>query len=266
MNKLTNVKPSVGAESDEFFVGYLPTPPRLSRWLKRAVMAIVAVVVVTAAVVAALQNDPGDAVWTLDQEESWEGVLIARPYPMLKVTGPNGTRTLLLVSEGKQGVMDRLPAHDCDRVRVKGTLLQRDGRQMIELVSRDDAFVILSADAPDERLRLPASIPWQPIELRGEIIDPKCYLGAMKPGEGKTHKACAALCLLGGIPPMFVSTDEQGRRTYYLLVAEAQKPVDGDALEAFVSLVGDAVRLKGHVAAWGDLQLLKVNPDDVVRE
>ena len=25
--------------------------------------------------------------------------------------------------------------------------------------------------------------------------------GAMKPGDGKTHKGCAALCLRGGIPP-----------------------------------------------------------------
>ena len=40
--------------------------------------------------------------------------------------------------------------------------------------------------------------------LRGEIVDSKCYLGAMKPGDQKTHKACATLCIRGGIPPVLV--------------------------------------------------------------
>lgn len=265
MNEVT--KEQSRAEDEDFFVGYMPVPSRLSRWLKRMTAALAAVVIILAAFVAALQTDPGDAVWAIDQVESWEGALIARPYPMLVVQQPGGEkRTYLLVSEGKQGAAHRLPVYDCDRVRVKGTLLHRDGRHMIELLSADDGFELLSGNAPPEELRITPSLAWTSVEMRGEIIDPKCFLGAMKPGRGKTHKACASLCLRGGIPPMFVRENEQGKRTFYLLVLDGRTPVEGAALEAFVSVVGDAVKIKGEVAMWGDVVLLKVSPDGVVRE
>lgn len=269
MNDVTHETPNVKTISDEedFFVGYLPVPSRLSMWLKRTTAALAAMVVITAAVIAALQTDPGDAAWTLDQVESWQGALIARPYPMLIVQQPDGQkRTYLLVSEGKQGAVHRLPQYDCDQVRVKGTLLHRDGRHMIELLSTDDGFELLSGDAPPEDLRITPALAWNQVELRGEIIDPKCYLGAMKPGRGKTHKACAALCLRGGIPPMFVSDDMAGRRMYYLLVLDGRDPAEGAALETFISHVGDAVKIKGEAAMWGDVVLLKVNPRNVARE
>ena len=42
------------------------------------------------------------------------------------------------------------------------------------------------------------------VMLRGEIVDSKCYLGVMNPGEGTVHRDCAARCLSGGLPPMLV--------------------------------------------------------------
>ena len=46
------------------------------------------------------------------------------------------------------------------------------------------------------------------VTLVGEVVDPKCWLGDMKPGDGKAHAACARLCMEGGIPPMLrVRTD-----------------------------------------------------------
>jgi nitrite reductase/ring-hydroxylating ferredoxin subunit len=50
----------------------------------------------------------------------------------------------------------------------------------------------------------------------GPLGDPKCFARAMKPGDGKTHKGCAVLCLRGGIPAVFVAADR-----VYLLVDEA---------------------------------------------
>lgn len=261
-------KQPVPADRDDFFVGYMPVPARLSRWLKRVVAVLGAMVLIAASVIAALQTDPGDAVWKIDEVESWEGVLIARPYPMLVVMQSDGTmRTHLLVSEGKQGAAQRLPVYDCERVRVKGTLIHRDGRHMIELLSTEEGFELLSGEAPAENLRITSSLKWNAVELRGEIIDPKCFLGAMKPGRGKTHKACAALCLRGGIPPMFVSEDSQGRLMYHLLVLEdGRKAVEGAALETLVSHVGDAISIKGEAAVWGDVVLLRVGPDQVARQ
>ena len=76
-----------------------------------------------------------------------------------------------------------------------------------------------------------ASAPLGGATLAGEIIDPKCYFGAMKPGEGKIHKACATLCLRGGIPPMFMTTDEQGRHVYYLLTKPDGRGSNHDKLQ-----------------------------------
>jgi hypothetical protein len=97
--------------------------------------------------------------------------------------------------------------------------------------------------------------------LRGEIIDSKCYLGAMKPGGGKIHKACAALCLSGGVPPMFVTRDADNRETYYLLTAPDGGPLASDTFD----YVGDAVELTGHLELHGDLHVLKVAAADIRR-
>jgi hypothetical protein len=51
----------------------------------------------------------------------------------------------------------------------------------------------------------------RPIEVRGEIVDSKCFLGVMVPGSGKTHKDCASLCLRGGIPPALYVRDQSGQ-------------------------------------------------------
>ena len=44
--------------------------------------------------------------------------------------------------------------------------------------------------------------------LRGEIVDGKCWMGVMNPGEGQVHRDCADRCLRGGLPPMFVAGAE----------------------------------------------------------
>src|SRR5690349_19376703 len=70
----------------------------------------------------------------------------------------------------------------------------------------------------------------EPVSLRGEIVDSKCFLGAMRPGNGKTHKACAMLCIAGGVPPMFVTRDSAGREEYYLLAGPDGGPAPSDVV------------------------------------
>jgi hypothetical protein len=99
------------------------------------------------------------------------------------------------------------------------------------------------------------------ITLRGEIIDPKCYLGAMKPGGGKTHKACAMRCVSGGIPPMLVTRDGDGGETFYLLVL----PDGCAANEAAYPFLGDRVELQGRLEQQDDMLILKVASQDIQR-
>ena len=76
----------------------------------------------------------------------------------------------------------------------------------------------------------------------------------MKPGGGKTHKACAMLCISGGVPPMLVTRDAGGHETFYLL-ATAE---GGVANEMVLPFVGDLVEVSGRVERLGDLLVFLV--------
>jgi hypothetical protein len=135
---------------------------------------------------------------------------------------------------------------------------------MLELAEGDAGMRRLTAE---EEAKLPP-LGWpapevlgEYVTLRGEIIDPKCFLGAMRPGGGKTHKACAMLCISGGVPPMLVTRDAARNETFYLLVTED----GGAANERVLEFVGDPVEVSGRLERQGDLLLLRVASDGVRR-
>jgi hypothetical protein len=117
------------------------------------------------------------------------------------------------------------------------------------------------ADALVQRLRARRRTPLGPATLRGEIIDPKCYLGAMKPGGGKTHRACATLCIRGGIPPMLVVRGSDASETFYLLT----DPQGGPIVEPLVPYIGEPVRISGEVVQEEDLLIFRVDPASIGR-
>ena len=126
----------------------------------------------------------------------------------------------------------------------------------MELSPDSDAIVEL----PGETAIMPTAVrSAAPVTLRGEIVDPKCYLGAMKPGEGKTHKACAVRCISGGIPPTLVCWDASGKSTYYVLVDE-----DGEAAnEVFLDVIGQPVEVTGTTYQLEDLVILQTSRSSV---
>ncbi|MCA9291947.1 MAG: hypothetical protein KDA25_12515 [Phycisphaerales bacterium] len=241
----------------DFYVGYLAVPPRLRRFLVIAVPLLVVASVVTAAVVARMQRDPGLGTWT-SEATSYVGVVGLAPYPMLFAEENGATRTYLLVREGKFGARDAVQAFDGREVTVRATRLERGGRAMLELVTSDDAVVPGPSSA---RVASPVIQALGRTTLEGEIIDPKCYLGAMKPGSGKAHRACATLCIRGGIPPMFVTIDDTGAETFYLLTDPHGDPI----VEPLVPFIGEPVRVTGDLARRADLLVLAVDPTSIGR-
>jgi hypothetical protein len=133
---------------------------------------------------------------------------------------------------------------------------------MLELLPGESGLQALPAMESEslQALRRLPGTPLGQVRVRGEIIDSKCYLGAMKPGGGKTHKACAALCLSGGIPPMFV-TRTGGHEQFYLLTAEDGGPIEREVID----FVGEPVEIAGRLEQQGDLQVLKVAARNVQR-
>ncbi len=254
-------RPSARAAAP-FYVGYLPVPTPLLAFLWLAVPIAISILTIVATVAARSQRDPGGAVWNDAHAREFHGVLIARPYPML-VVRPNGEASppemYLLVELGKHAGREGLATMDGKPVVASGWTLERDGRRMIELEPETKALA-LDASAMSAA-PIPVAVSKGRVTLQGEIVDSKCYLGAMKPGEGKTHKACATLCIRGGIPPVLVTRDENGARIYYLLVDPSGGPLDSGAWP----FIGDPVEISGESELLGDFRLLKVSPRDISR-
>ena len=99
------------------------------------------------------------------------------------------------------------------------------------------------------------------VALRGEIVDSKCYLGAMRPGDGKAHRACAQLCIAGGLPPMLVATGPASGPEYYMLTTD-----EGGMANALVRpFVAEPVEVTGTAERLGDLLFLRVDPGGIRR-
>ena len=77
----------------------------------------------------------------------------------------------------------------------------------------------------------------------------------MNPGQGKVHRDCAARCLSGGIPPIFVTTDGHEQ---FLLVGLDGRALGRDALREFIA---EPITIRENVLATRiDSRLLKIDP------
>jgi len=91
--------------------------------------------------------------------------------------------------------------------------------------------------------------------LTGEICDGKCSLGVMRQGNKPAHKACANVCLIGGVPPVFItSTPVFGTR--YLLLGDPDNHALPDASRDFVGITS---RIDGTLERIGDAILFRAD-------
>ncbi len=244
--------------SDEFYVGYLPVPARQRVFLRVALPVVLWLMMALVAMfVAGMERDPGGGVW-LDQTETYIGLLVVDPYARLIVVDEDGSvSSLFIVEAGKLGGGARAERFSGKAVTITGTRLERDGRKMIAL-SPGDAAIAETDDAPDIVRAAPDP---KTVSLAGEIVDFKCYLGAMKPGDGKTHRVCATLCVRGGIPPVLVTTDASGARSYYVLVGPSGEALNFDVL----GLIAEPVRVAGDVQMRDGALFLRTEPVGIER-
>jgi hypothetical protein len=97
--------------------------------------------------------------------------------------------------------------------------------------------------------------------LRGEIVDSKCHLGVMNPGEGKAHKACAIRCISGGAPPLLRVREPQDDARYFLLAGEDGREVGRELLD----FVAEPVEIHGRAERHDDVYVLRIEPGAVRR-
>ncbi|MCC7388333.1 MAG: hypothetical protein IT431_06155 [Phycisphaerales bacterium] len=232
--------------AEPIYVGYLPTPERHQRLLRVIVPAMLVLAVVSAGLIAGAQRSPGPASWSAEAER-FEGTLVLVPYPVL-LPDRESDPPMYLVAAGKFGAAGLGPLGG-RRVEVRGTVLRRDNALMLELPSGAGPREV---PGPTRALQDAVAIP---VTLRGEIVDSKCCLGAMKPGEGKTHRACATLCVRGGIPPVLVSTADDGRTLYTLLTTAENGPANTLVLPH----IAEPVTLRGALTDRAGIRVLAID-------
>jgi hypothetical protein len=238
------------AEGGDFFVGYLRPPLRLVRFLAIVSCVLLLAVDGLALVLYHAQEARQSGDWGTYGEASYDGVLRVRPYPVVLVpaSARQPAHAVLLVSEGKEGAPPGLDALDGKMVTVAGYPLLRDGLTVLQLDQAPRAAKSQAAPPLAPPVELGART------LTGEIVDSKCYLGAMVPGEGKVHKSCAGLCLLGDIPALFVTRERSGALTYRLLADET-----GAAMADLASsYAGERLTLSGTVTRLDGIELFSV--------
>lgn len=239
-------------KKDEFYVGYAARAPR---GVARATLGVVSALVVLGAAVCLVlvfgQQPFPKASFEYQQYRDFEGRLEASPYPALLVERPGSAQDrpsdsrYLLVAPGKHGAEPAVSGLVGHRVHLRGSLLYRDGQTMIELLPGSLQAV------GGTQVTAAAETVLGPAVLAGELVDSKCYLGAMNPGRTKVHKDCAVRCLSGGIPAMLLTND-----TLYLLVGADGRKLSRELRE----IAGEPVEVHGNVARYGETLILKAEP------
>lgn len=247
-----------------FFVGYLrEVPEREAQGLARALAALLLVAACTALALAAGQGPFEPAHFEFGIERRFEGLLVEAPLPTLILerptpAGPGGAEPhsrWLLCAQWKHGAQALVAGLDGRRVRASGSLVHREGQVMLELHGRPE-LLDAAGEAP------PAAVALGEVELRGQIVDSKCWLGVMNPADTITHRACAVRCLSGGVPALFVVRGADGVAVSLLLTGR-----DGRALNAeILELVAEPLVVHGAVERQGALLLLRAEPGEFRRE
>lgn len=245
--------------NDEFYIGWeAKAAPGIGRKLRKAVGFILALALLMPLVLAMAQRMIGASVFEWGNHKTFSGILQTTPYPHLLVPRPGNVAdqdrfsTYYLVAPWKFG-LDRnaIAPFDGKSVVLQGTLIYRGNQTMIE-VQPGTIQVTNSATMP----ALPKTIQLGNQTLTGEIVDSKCFLGVMNPGQLTPHRACAIRCISGGVPPVLLVRQNDGPAIYLLLVSAEGKPVNKQVLD----LVAEPVEITGEVERQGELLIMRADP------
>ena len=243
---------------NDFYVGYLPkAPATLASFLRKIIVGLGLLAAVVALVLVTGQMPFANSTFEYGKLRTFEGTVVLQPYPVLSVARPgqvapsDGRSEYLLVAPGKHGADEMMSSFAGRTVRLQGQLIFRDGKTMVEVVPG-------SITAMGDGQRDHASMQdLGHVTIAGEIVDSKCYLGVMNPGQGKVHRDCAARCISGGIPPIFIAAD---RGEQYVLVDAHGNALGHDALREFIA---EPITVEGEIAQRGPTRFLKIDPQSL---
>lgn len=251
------------SKEKDFYIGYSDkVEASTKKFLKRTAF-LIAIFFIVAAVIFSLSQKPFDnSTFELSSETKVSGLYHESPYPMLQVQiGEDSYKNILLLGFGKFGAnayLDALKEKEGSLVNkhlsIEGNLIYFNGKTLLQIT--DDQKITLNSG---KTANLKPASNLGSFELEGEVVDPKCYFGVMKPGKGKIHRSCAARCIAGGVPPVLVTTDNNDTSEYFLLTDMKGQPIHDDLLP----YIGQPSRIKGAIEKLEDWYIMKINISDI---
>lgn len=262
-------------ESRLFYIGWMAAAPKmLVRFIKKYLLFIFTGTVVLGILLAVSQKKFGTGNFEFGTLTDVKGIYFDKPVPCLKVLngkdiwGNASYLTIPLVGYGKHGAEGAIREMEKEKntvlnqkeLTLRGTLLYNDGVTILQVDKNDNQGLVISSEAVPATF-LPRVKDLGQTKIKGEIIDPKCYFGVMKPGEGKPHRDCAIRCILGGISPMLAVKNEKGEANYYLLASS-----DGEYINTAVQdYVAEPVELNVHLMQYDDWVVAYLNTKHPVK-
>ena len=251
--------------NDEFYIGWeAKAAPGIGRTVRRVVLVLLLIALLVPVVLAISQRMIGVSVFEWGNVKNFSGILQATPYPHLLVPRPGNAdsksrfSTYYLVAPWKFGLKpEAIAPFDGKSVTLKGTLIYRGNQTMIEVQPGTISAMNLTTTNA-----LPQTIALGKQTLTGEIVDSKCFLGVMNPGQLTPHRACAIRCISGGVPPVLLVRQKDGPAIYLLLVSADGKPVNKQVLD----MVAEPVEITGEVERQGELMILRADPATYLRK
>jgi hypothetical protein len=254
-------------KNSEFYIGWMPKAPAgFAKHVKTVLLFLFPAALVIGLVLAFFQKKFSTANFEFGKTTEIRGVYFNNPVPMLKVIhgkdiwGNTSYLTIPLIGYGKHGAETAIMELEKQKngslnnkeLTLKGTLLYSDGKTLLQ-INKDENPVVVIGSTGDAILS-PRQKDLGVQKIKGEIIDPKCYFGVMKPGEGKVHRDCAIRCILGGIPPVLKVMNNKGEKNYYLIVGP-----NGAKMNAAVQdYVAEPVEIEAKVVQQDDWVILYV--------
>ena len=247
---------------EEFYIGWQSRAPRgLSRHLRLTVLLLLVLALTLAVILAAAQTTIGRSVFEWGHPREFSGVLVSQPVPHLLVPRPHappgspGVSRYYLVNPFKFGFPDsQARQFDGQTVALRATLIYRDNQTMLEVVEGSIKALPPAAETPPATASTTIRLGRQ--TLVGEIVDSKCFLGVMNPGQLTPHRACAIRCISGGIPPVFLIRQPGGGAQYLLLLSATGAPVN----QAVLDFVAEPVAITGEITRQGDWLEMRADP------
>jgi len=246
-----------------FFVGYLDMPVQLKKFYWPLGVLMMLFSLFMGYTLASAQKSSASASWDTSEMETVTGFLQVKPYPVLHRVDPENpgqTQSILLVEQGKFSAdAAALPFHN-KFVTIQGFSISHGGWSMLEITGGSDIQLMNESETSrlEDFAEKLAPTSMGSVSLSGEIIDSKCYLGVMKPGEGTVHAACAEVCLLGGMPPMLVVRGHDNWRYGYILTHADGTSVSTD----YAANAGQLQQVKGQLIRIGDLLYIQLQDGD----